>query len=159
MYDLRRGGGDLLPPVSELPNAPAFAGGACPVAALRCIGGAAPGVLVSSGIGWWTGNKRALEEAPEGAASVACLNVRAAANGECHPTALKWQVRALTKPLPFIPFSRVPVHSEALWRHRDLHCGSGDHRCGGPEGRWQQAAAWVQRRRPHGPLTRTGVEQ
>ena len=87
VFDLRRawdaGGSSPLqtiPPAVNIPNAPAFCGDACPIAAMHRIpsygGGGGGGFLVSSSIGWWTSNRAAIEEAPEDEDDpVACLNV------------------------------------------------------------------------------------
>ena len=103
VFDLRSssnssgGGGGILPlePVAIIPNSPAFCGDACPVAGLyrspaagAVSGGSGDvcgGLLVSSSIGWWTANRRALEEAPEDQDQpIACLNMHWAAN-PAHP--------------------------------------------------------------------------
>lgn len=56
VFDLRQAqAGGRATPLMRVPNAPVFAGGACPVGALHCDTSA--GVLLSSSIGWWTANK------------------------------------------------------------------------------------------------------
>ena len=86
VFDLRRlpplGDGSsplsqTISPALAIPNAPVFCGDACPVAALhRLPVPGSGGMLVSSSIGWWTPNRAALEEAPEGEDEpVACLNL------------------------------------------------------------------------------------